>query len=129
MSDSSHQFIRYTLGALLAFSALNAFGGGYYALAGAEGVPTEWLEGSPFRDYFIPGLLLFFVVGGSFLFASIAVFANHRFAREAVFLSVAIVFIWLAVQVYIIGFVSWLQPLTAITGIIILVSALLLQKK
>lgn len=38
--------IRYPLGGLLAFGALNAFGGGYYGLAGAPGVPTEWLEGS-----------------------------------------------------------------------------------
>ena len=58
--------IRYTLGVLLAFGALNAFGGGYYGMQGAEGVPLEWLEGSPFKDYFLPGLILFAVVGGSF---------------------------------------------------------------
>ena len=31
---------RYTLGSLLAFIALNAFGGRYYGLSGAEGIPT-----------------------------------------------------------------------------------------
>ena len=67
--------LRYSLGGLLAFGALNAFGGGYYGLAGAAGVPTEWLEGSPFRDYFVPSLILLVVVGGSFLVAAIAVFA------------------------------------------------------
>ena len=42
--------IRYSLGGLLAFGALNALGGAYYGLTGAVGVPTQWLEGSPFED-------------------------------------------------------------------------------
>ena len=42
--------IRYLLGALLTFGAINAFAGGYYGLSGAKGVPLEWLEGSPFSD-------------------------------------------------------------------------------
>jgi hypothetical protein len=57
---------RYVLGSLLAFGALNAFAGGYYGMSGAEDVPKEWLEGSPFDNYFIPGFVLFIVVGGSF---------------------------------------------------------------
>jgi hypothetical protein len=35
--------IRYLLGALLTFGAINAFAGGYYGLSGAKGVPLEWL--------------------------------------------------------------------------------------
>jgi hypothetical protein len=72
--------IRCSLGALLAFGAVNAFGGGYYGLSGAEGIPTEWLHGSPFRDYFVPSLILLIVVGGSFVVASVAVFAGLRIA-------------------------------------------------
>jgi hypothetical protein len=56
---------RYTLGGLLALVAVNAFGGGYYGLAGAEGIPREWLAGSPFHSYFVPSLFLLVVVGGS----------------------------------------------------------------
>jgi hypothetical protein len=75
--------IRYSLGGLLAFGALNAFAGGYYGMSGAEDVPREWLEGSPFADYFIPGIVLFVVVGGSLLAAAIAVLAGLRLARLA----------------------------------------------
>lgn len=74
--------IRYLLGGLLAFGAANALAGGHYGLAGAEGVPTEWLEGSPFRDYLIPGLVLFTIVRGGLLLAAIAVFARRRMARR-----------------------------------------------
>ena len=120
MSMNSQAVVRYTLGLLLAFAALNAFGGGYYAISGAPGVPTEWLKGSPFRSYFIPGLILFFVVGGAFLVAAIAVFVRLRIERNATFIAVIIVFIWLAVQITIIGYVSWMQPVTTFVALVIL---------
>ena len=118
--------IRYPLGSLLAFGALNAIGGGYYGLSGAAGVPTEWLEGSPFPDYFIPSLILLVVVGGSFVMAAIVVFAGARIARVAALTAGLIVLGWLAAQVAIIGYVSWMQPATAIAGVLVLVLAWLL---
>ncbi|MDH3458085.1 MAG: hypothetical protein OER90_14695 [Gemmatimonadota bacterium] len=117
---------RYLLGGLLAFGALNAFGGGYYGLSGAEGIPVELLEGSPFRSYFVPSLVLIVAVGGSFLFASIAVFADLRIARFSALMSGAIVLAWIVVQLGIIGYVSWLQPTTAVGGLLILLLAWLL---
>jgi hypothetical protein len=119
--------IRYLMGGLLAFAALNAFGGGYYGMTGAEGVPLEWLEGSPFRNYFIPGIILFFIVGGCFLFAAIAAFANMAIARKAAMFSVVVVFTWLIVQVAIIGYVSWMQPATAGLSLVILGLALAMK--
>jgi hypothetical protein len=113
--------IRYSLGALLAFGAMNAFGGGCYGLSGAEGVPTEWLRGSPFPDYFVPSLILVIVVGGSFTIAGIAVFAGLRSAHLAAFAAGLVVLCWLAVQLAIIGYVSWMQPTTAIAGVAVLV--------
>src|SRR5678815_5144665 len=91
--------IRYALGGLLFFGAVNAFAGGYFGLSGAKGVPTEWLKGSPFRDYFVPGLVLLVVVGGSFAVAAIAVFAGLRIARFAALAAGTVVLGWLAVQV------------------------------
>ena len=44
--------MKNALGNLLLFLALNAFGGGYYGMAGAKDVPVEWLEGSPFNNFF-----------------------------------------------------------------------------
>ena len=118
--------IRYSLGGLLAFGALNAIGGGYYGLLGAAGVPTEWLEGRPFSDYFIPSLILLVVVGGSFVMAAIVVFAGLPIARVAALTAGLVVLGWLAAQVAIIGYVSWMQPTTAIAGVLVLVLAWLL---
>ena len=43
-SRSGSSALRYLLGGLLTFGAINAFGGGYYGLSGAKGVPTDWLK-------------------------------------------------------------------------------------
>lgn len=119
--------IRYTLGGLLAFGALNAFGGGWYGLSGAKAVPKEWLAGSPFNDYLIPSLILFVVVGGALLAAALAVFARWRNARLLAVLAGAVMLGWLVVQLSIIGYVSWMQPTTAAVAILILALALLLR--
>jgi len=119
-------FVRRALGVLLAFGAINAVAGGYYGLSGAKGVPIEWLEESPFRSYFIPSLILLIVVGGSFVTAAVAVFARLRRARPAALAAAVIVTGWLAVQVAIIGYVSWMQPTTAVAAFAILVLAWIL---
>lgn len=125
---STGKFIRYTLGLLLLLVAINAFGGGYYGMAGAKNIPVEWLQNSPFQNYFVPSLILFLFVGGSSLIAAIAVFRLDRVARKAAFISGIITLVWLSVQVAIIGYVSWMQPTTAITGLLILFLTWLLPK-
>jgi hypothetical protein len=114
------QFVRYVAGSLLLLLAINAFGGGYYGMSGAKEIPVEWLSGSPFHSYFIPGLFLFAVVGGSALLASILVFRKHPLGRNAAIACGILVLAWLIVQMAIIGYVSWMQPATAITAVLIL---------
>jgi hypothetical protein len=126
--QSTVKLVQYTLGSLLFLLAVNAFGGGYYALAGAKDIPIEWLEGSPFSDYFIPGLFLFLIIGGSALLAGIAVFSRRRLARKAAFFCGIIVLLWITMQVSIIGYVSWMQPATTIAAIAILILAWQLPK-
>ena len=111
---------RNGLAGLLAFGALNAFAGGYYGLEGAPGVPIEWLHGSPFRDYFIPSLVLFFVVGGSMLAAAILVFMRSPLGRVAALAAGVVLLIWISVQVAVIGYVSWMQPATAAGAVLVL---------
>ena len=64
--------------------------------------------------------MLFVVVGGSMLASSVLVFRRWRYAQWAVTVAMTIVFLWLAVQVAIIGYTSWLQPAVAIAGIVVL---------
>ena len=117
---NDRNWIRVALGTLLGFLALNAFGGGIYGMLGAEGVPAELLRGSPFASYLVPSIVLFVVVGGSMCAASVLVFRRWQHAQWAVVVSMGIVFVWLVVQVMIIGYTSWLQPAVAVAAIVVL---------
>jgi predicted CoA-binding protein len=123
MNKTTGSVIRYSLGALLAFGALNAFGGGIYRLMGARAVSKEWLAKGPFHDYFVSSLILFAIVGTSLLVSAFAVFARWRRDRLFAAGAGAILLGWIAVQVSTIGYVSWLQPTTAIAGLLILALA------
>jgi hypothetical protein len=68
-----HKGRRITLVVIELFVGLWAVIGGIGLVTGAIPflrMPVEYLQGTPFSDYTIPGLLLLLVVGGSFLFAA-----------------------------------------------------------
>lgn len=128
MKKAKDGIVYNSLGVLLSIVALNAFGGGYYGMAGAENVPVEWLKGSPFSNYFIPSLILFFIVGGSSLIAAITAFRRRPSSRKISLLCGFIILTWIAVQLAIIGYVSWMQPATTIAAIIIILLCLQLPR-
>jgi hypothetical protein len=112
---------RIILGVLLLIVALNAFGGGWYALAGAENVPLEWLEGSPFDSYFIPGLFLLVVVGGMCLISALMLFFNAKKAMAVTRIAGGVLLGWILIQLLIIGYVSFLQPTILTAAVIVLI--------
>lgn len=116
----SEKAIRVSLDALLLLVALNAFGGGIYGLTGAKEIPTEWLEGSPFHSYFIPSLVLIVVVGGSSMVAAIFAITKNTLANASIIISAILLLIWILVQIVVIGYVSWLQPMMAAVAVFIL---------
>ena len=121
VSSNPDKLKHYLLAILLLIVALNAFAGGYYGMAGAKDVPLQWLSGSPFSDYFLPSLILFVVVGGSCLFATVAVLKRRLYARRAAIIAACIILGWISTQVWIIGYVSWMQPTIAVIGVVILI--------
>ena len=70
---------------LTGFIALTAIGGGIALLVGVEAdrFPLEWLQGTPFKDYTIPALLLAIGVGGSSLVASITTVTGRKVSAIA----------------------------------------------
>jgi hypothetical protein len=103
------------------------------------GMPMEWLNTTPFKDYFIPGLILFTVIG---LFPIVILYGLVRrpdwrwlkgletrlHAHWAWIASVVYglaVMIWIMVQVYWMGLSHPLQPAVWVLGFVILLIALL----
>ena len=62
------------------FLALTSSLGGIALLANLNAPPLEQLQGSIFKDWTVPGLSLFLIVGGSALFAAILLFRKSKFA-------------------------------------------------
>jgi hypothetical protein len=100
---------------------VGALAGGVNALTGAKGVPREWLDRTPFKSYFVPGLLLFVVIGGSML-AAAGLLLSGASAARLVSLEAGIVLLgWIAAQLATIGYRHWLQPLFLVLGLAVVV--------
>jgi hypothetical protein len=121
----SHVATRRILIAVELFLALNAIGGSIYAFGGAEGVDREWLDGTPFNDYVIPGVILLVLVGGSLAAAAIALLS--RTAWELSLAAGAVLISWIVVETLMIGLVSWMQPATFAIALLIIGLALRLR--
>lgn len=104
--------LRIVLIALMSFGTASALLGAVMGvLFDGAGVPVEYLTGSPFTSYLVPGLILGVVVGGS---QAIAALALIRRARSALMSSAVAGFgmlIWIFAELAIIGEYSWLQTL------------------
>lgn len=118
----------WSLFCLACFEVISAVPYGF-ALAvdptgGLVSMPTEMLVGSPFRDFRIPGMILLFVVGLGALLLATALYRVPAWAfantlnpfksRHWVWCAtIAYGFTlmgWIATEVILIGFDSWLQP-------------------
>ena len=98
-----YSIIRITIGILTGFIALTAIGGGVALLVGAEDerFPLAWLEGTPFKSYTIPALLLAVVVGGSALAACMTIFINFDLGLLAAVLSGLLLIGYITIEVMI----------------------------
>ncbi len=106
---------------------IGAIAGGVALVAQPDGsamqFSTTLLAGSPFSDFFVPGLIL----GGLFGVGSLVVAAmGMRRSRLAPFLAFTIgcaQMIWIAVELAIIGEFSFLHPVCFGIGLVIAVAS------
>jgi hypothetical protein len=119
--------VKGVLIALLIFGALSSFGGAVYAIVfNGAGVPREYLAGSPFDSYLVPGLILGVVVGGTQLWATIALVIRHRWSLPISAVAGFGMIIWIFVELAIILVYSFLQTLYFGLGTLELILVLLL---
>lgn len=122
----SAKFFRNFLIIVLIFNALSALAGGLGLIfLNGLGMPAEWVSvlGS---SYVIPGLILFFIVGGTNLLAAISIIKKWIYAMEAAMVAGFGMQIWIYTEIYLIKQASWLQTLYFGTGTLVLILAFLL---
>ena len=134
----------YILWILIAFQTVSGLTGGLLMLIDPSGqslrMPMIFLMGSPFRDYFVPGLFLLVFLGIMPLLSLIGLMSdtwrwpnvlniyNNRQWGWTFSLYVGLILIlWMDFQVSFIGYWHSIQTFHALNGVIILVFTLLPQ--
>jgi hypothetical protein len=110
---------RAALVTLEAFVGIGAVYGGIRLLADADGfgIEASWLDGTPFPDYTIPGLVLLVVIGGSMLAAAALALRGSDWAAFAAFCAGVVLLVFLAVETAAIGYQGSAQaPLLVVCG-------------
>jgi hypothetical protein len=109
---------------------VGAVGGGGALMLGPRGeimpLPLSALKGSPFDTYFVPGLILFGVLGLGSLAAALLVWLRHPLAPVTTTVVGVVLLIWIAVEIAIIGYSNDppLQPIYLFLGSVITVVGL-----
>lgn len=100
------RWVRRALVALLTLIGLNAVVAGYLFArrpdGSALGIPHDWLAGTPFADYRIPGLILF-ALGVLHLYAAFAAYRRHAASWFWAGLCGGSMVVWIAVQAALMG--------------------------
>jgi hypothetical protein len=120
------------LGSIQAFVALGALPVGALFIikpdGSAVGMSVSTLSNSPFNDFLIPGIALFFFNGIFHFTNAILSFLKHTKAPFIGTVLGAGLIIWIIVQIYAIGFNNFLQPMFFIIGCVELILSIILIK-
>lgn len=87
---------------------------------GALQLAPHFLEGTPFANYLLPGLLLLTTVGILEWVSAVLTLVRQRRYPFWVIASGAALTIWITAQVFMIGYLHWFQPLCFAWGLLLL---------
>ena len=109
----------HALSATVLLQGVSGVVGGYALLAEPSGrligLPLAWLEGTPFSDYFVPGIILFSVIGVCPLVVAWGLWRGRSWAWYGSLLVGMNLAIWIVVEIVMIGYQPD-PPLQALYG-------------
>ena len=119
----------YLLMATLLLQGLSGLAGGLALVADPTGallnLPLDWLAGSPFDSYLIPGLILLLVLGVGPLLVLHGLWRRRPWATRGALLVGLALLIWIGVEVLVVGYQPTppLQLIYGLLGVLILLLA------
>jgi hypothetical protein len=115
----------------LVLQGLSGIGGGLGLVLDPSGesvgIPLEWLSGSPFPDYLIPGVFLFTVLGIGPLLVAHGVWRRHPGSWAASVMVGVVLLLWIGIEIGVVGYQADppLQLIYALLAFVILGAAAL----
>jgi hypothetical protein len=140
--NNSRPFLLWLLIILLVFIGVGAIISGAMLFITPDGHLFQWtteqLTGTPFSNYLIPGLILFTLLGLFPLFVSYGLLKKpnwawpktinpikkQHWAWTASWVAGTIMLIWIVVETALLGLISFLQPVIAVYGLLIIILTL-----
>lgn len=118
---------------LISFIAITALLSGILLISNPDGsimnLPLSLLDGTPFNDFKIPGILLAAIVGGINLLAVFFNLQRHRDRYNWALAGGVAITSWIIAQMILTGAVHWLHILYFAVGILITLLAYQLKGK
>jgi hypothetical protein len=118
---------------LLLFNGTGAIFGGWSLMTDPSGsdlqIPVTYLEHSPFKDFLIPGLVLFTVNGICSLFVLLWTFFQRRHYSWLLMAQGILSLGWIIVQMILLRQIYYLQFIFGGIGLILLVIGYVLKKQ
>jgi len=115
--------------------AINAIGGGLFLIIDPSGkaiqIPLDLLEGTPFTNYLIPGLVLFFAIGILSSVVAVLTILKKKYYPWFIILQGFILIGWLTIELILnMEFFSPVLHYTLYTiGILLIVFGLIIKHK
>ena len=119
----------------MVFQAISGLAGGIGLISDPSGetfgIPSSWLQGSPFNDYLIPGIILFTILGIFPLILTISLVRRRHWAKNLTQILGIVLIIWIIVEILVIGYHQQppLQLIYGLLGLFILVLTFLPKVK
>ena len=118
---------RLAVEAVAIFIVISAVAGGIGLIGGGLAFPLEWLAGTPFSSYVVPGAILAFIVGGSALVAAPLMLRRDPLAVPVALGAGVIQVGWIVGELLLVGtrgdLMAWLQVIYFVAGAIVAVLA------
>jgi hypothetical protein len=136
-------FDAWVLIILLFFIGISALISGAMLFLAPDGRLVQWspklLEGTPFTDFLIPGIILFIFIGIFPIFTCYGLLTKpewdwpdyinpckkFHWAWSAAWTAGVIMLIWITVETVLLGYISFLQPFIVVYGMVIIILTIL----
>ena len=113
---------------LLLTSVVSIISGIVMIATNGMGMPLSWLEGTAFKSYMIPGLILLIIIAGVTMLAGIMLLMKKKYAPETAAISGFGLLIWLFTEMYVLTKMGshFLHAIIFTEALVILIAVIML---